>query len=303
MKSDLFRRYVWLVDIVRHAKKVQFEEIADLWLNSVLNEDGTPFALRTFHNHRHAIENLFGIRIECDRSDHHRYYISELPSPNHTRLKEWMLQRLSYSDIDKIPDGIASRIILDTLPEDKFGLYTIIEGITRNRVLSMSVELPASEGVTDLRIAPYCVKYRNCTWYLVGKDIETGGIYTFSLECINSLSLSEDTFEFPEDFSANEYYCNSAGAVTKTDRDPVSVKLKISGPTRDKVRRFPLHESQREVEDNDDASVFEYFIVPTDDFHSLILSHGADTEVIHPPHLRDEIKHRIKAIANRYESE
>ena len=76
MKRDLFRRYVWLVDVIRHAKSITYEEISELWKESPLNTDQSPLALRTFHNHRDAIAQLFGIRIHCNRSDH-EYYIQQ----------------------------------------------------------------------------------------------------------------------------------------------------------------------------------------------------------------------------------
>ena len=301
MKRDLFRRYVWLVETVRHAKKVQFEEIAERWMESVLNDDKSPFALRTFHNHRHAIESLFGIKIECDRSDHNRYYIQEGPAQNTTRLKEWMLQRLSYSDLDNDPNCISDRIIFDSLPEEKFGIYTIIEGIHNNKVLSMSINVPTSDGKMSLCIAPYCVRFRNSSWFLVGKDIETGIIHTFNLDCVNSITLTDAIFSYPKEFSPAEYFCHTVGVTDSPDKQqPVKVKLRIGGQTRDKVRTFPIHESQKEILTEDDSSVFEYFIVPGEDFHSAVLSHGTDTEVLHPLDLREEIGGKAMAIANRY---
>lgn len=206
MNSDLFRRYVWLVETVRHAKKVQFEEIAERWKTSVLNTDGSPFALRTFHNHRHAIESLFGIKIDCDRSDHHRYFINEGNAPATTRLKEWMLQRLGYSDIDNDEKSLSSRIILDSLPEDKYGLYTIIEAIHGNLVLSMTLDKPSSDNKTTLCVAPYCVRYCNSNWFLVGKDIETNIIHVINLENLVNISLTEATFSYPANFSCDPYF-------------------------------------------------------------------------------------------------
>jgi hypothetical protein len=37
--------------------------------------EGEEIPLRTFHNHRHAIEELFDINIECDRRNGYVYYI------------------------------------------------------------------------------------------------------------------------------------------------------------------------------------------------------------------------------------
>ena len=42
-----------------------FEEIAKNWETSNLN-DGKPLARRTFHEHRKAIKELFGVEIKCN---------------------------------------------------------------------------------------------------------------------------------------------------------------------------------------------------------------------------------------------
>lgn len=63
MTSNLFKRYVWLIDVVNQAGKLTYEEISSLWERSPLNEDRSPLALRTFHNHRYVVDKLFGITI------------------------------------------------------------------------------------------------------------------------------------------------------------------------------------------------------------------------------------------------
>ena len=73
--ANLFNRYVWLVDTVYQAGKTTFEAINDKWSRSILNESGEDIPLRTFHNHRKAIEQMFDINIECDKKNSYVYYI------------------------------------------------------------------------------------------------------------------------------------------------------------------------------------------------------------------------------------
>lgn len=60
------RRYIWLIDTVRSAGQdgITFEEINRKWMRSILNEDGKPLPLRTFHDQRNAILEEFDIEIE-----------------------------------------------------------------------------------------------------------------------------------------------------------------------------------------------------------------------------------------------
>ena len=63
MAKDLFNRYIWLVDTIYSLLEgLTFEEINEKWECSGRTE-GSPLPLRTFHNHRAAIEELFEINI------------------------------------------------------------------------------------------------------------------------------------------------------------------------------------------------------------------------------------------------
>lgn len=303
MNRDLFRRYVWLVDTVRHAKGIQYEQIADLWLKSVLNDDKSPLALRTFHNHRHAIENLFGIKILCDRGNNNRYYIYEGDNPQSTRLKIWMMQKLGYSDLERELPIVADRIVLDECPEDKYGLDVIIEAIKSNHVVRLIYSVPTEDGKTSLLVAPYCVRYWNTRWYLMGKDIETERVHMFDLDRVVEIIMTDGRFDFPDGFSPRECFKDTFGMELPGNVSPDNVRLRISGVTRDKVRTLPLHHSQKEVLTANDYSVFEYYIIPGEDFVSTVLSHGLDTQVLYPYSLRRQIGDRIKEMAEQYDND
>ena len=68
MISKTYLRYIWLLDTVKRSKyPLTFEDIAKRW-------EGSPYAymgglpIRTFHEHRKGIEEMFGVIIECDKS-------------------------------------------------------------------------------------------------------------------------------------------------------------------------------------------------------------------------------------------
>ena len=66
MAANIFGRYVWLIDILLRYKSLTFQEISELWKESGLGY-GEEMPLRTFHNHRNAIKDIFDVYIECDR--------------------------------------------------------------------------------------------------------------------------------------------------------------------------------------------------------------------------------------------
>lgn len=300
MKRDLFRRYVWLIDTIRHAKKIQFEEITERWTESPINADHSQLALRTFHNHRHAIENLFGIRIICNRTDRNRYSIAEWPDANTTKLKMWMLHKLSFSDLDEEIARINDRILLDITPEEKYNLPEIIMAIQNNSVIKLDCAIPTSDNKTSLLFAPYCIRFWNSQWFVLGKDIQTGMLHAFNLERVIDITHTDSKFEYPADFKPDLFFRDYYGMDIKTDKTPETVRLKICGRTRDKVRTRPLHDSQKEVMTNNDFSVFEYFLVPSDGFQNTILSHGTDSEVLSPLSLRESVAGKLNILVMRY---
>ncbi len=182
---------------------MQFEQIAEKWLSASLNVEKTPLALRTFHNHRQSVKDLFGINIKCDRSDDNNYYIVNDPADHSAELKIWMLHTLGTTDLNDDFKNLGKRIRLDSVPEDRWGLYEILSAIQTNRVLSITLKEPLPNGKKSLCVAPYVARFRNEKWNLTGKDIESGEIGEFSLDKLENISLTDAIFNFPEDFNPN----------------------------------------------------------------------------------------------------
>lgn len=70
------RRYIWLIDTIRSANGITYEEINRKWNRSALNEDGKDWPKRTFFQNINDIRDEFDIEITCDRRDN-KYYIEE----------------------------------------------------------------------------------------------------------------------------------------------------------------------------------------------------------------------------------
>ena len=288
--------------MVRHAKKITFEKISQLWETSPLNVDNSPLALRTFHNHRDAIEHLFGIRILCDRSDHNQYYVADDDTLDTTRLKVWMLQTLSLSNTINKADSVENRIVLDITPEEKFGLMTVIDAMKCGKVININYSIPTSDNKTSLEIAPYCVRFWRSGWYIIGKDIETGKMHAFDLVRVISIAETQHTFEYPDNFSPADFLKKYYGVDIDTNIPVEDIQIKVFGKIRDKIRTLPFHVSQKEVMSAKDYSIFEYQLVPSEDFCEAVLSYGTGMEIISPESLRTRIARQVRDMARMYDS-
>lgn len=302
MTSDLFKRYVWLIDVVNQAGRLTYEEISNLWEASPLNEDHSQLALRTFHNHREVVENLFGIRIACNRRGGNYYYLVENDHSKHsTKLKIWMLQTLCNSHALDSVSNAQGRVLVNVNPDEKFGLAAAIEAIELNVCVRVLNSVPmTAERLTEFVVEPYCVRFWGNSWFLLARRHESGEMLVFDLSRVLNLEITDIKFKYDESFQPVRFFQNYYGMDVDPDLSPVTVRLRIGDGTRDLIRTQLLHDSQKEVMADFDASIFEYHLVPGDEFKRRILLMGDDAEVVSPQELRNEMVETIRRMSEKY---
>ena len=112
MAKNYFNRYVWMIDTINRAGHISLQDLSRKWERSSINDDGEPLAERTFHNHRIAIEDTFGIEIKCDRSL--GYYISNEDDIESGSIRQWLLESLSLSNMLNETKDMRDRILFGT---------------------------------------------------------------------------------------------------------------------------------------------------------------------------------------------
>ena len=68
-----FKEYIWLVNTIHQARAITFSDINEKWLETDLSE-GVPLSRTTFHRHRIAIEEIFGLYIDCDKKNGNKLF-------------------------------------------------------------------------------------------------------------------------------------------------------------------------------------------------------------------------------------
>lgn len=286
MAKDLFNRYIWLVDtIYRHPEGMTFEEINDKWQRSG-RSDGNPLPLRTFHNHRVAIQDLFEIIIECNKSNY-RYYIDNAEDLANGGVRSWLLNTFAVNNLINESHKLKQRILFEDIPSGQQFLTTIIEAMRDGVKLKMSYQSYWMDKSAEFDIEPYFVKVFKQRWYVIGKS---NSIRIYALDRIISLTPTSNTFKMPVDFDPETYLSDCYGIIQGVDAKPQEVQLKITTDQAKYVRALQLHRSQKEIETNNEFSVFSFYIKPTFDFRQEVLSLGEDAEVIAPSTFRNEMK-------------
>lgn len=296
MATNLFNRYIWLVDTINRAERITFEEINKKWLRTDWSE-GQKIPLRTFHNHRTKIEELFDINIECN--GYNEYYIA---TDMDNGLRKWLLNTFAVNNLIHESYSLKDRILFGEIPSGELFLTRIIEAMRDGVALKFDYKPFWNSKIPDIEINPYCVKIFKQRWYVLGKNTTLNEIRIYALDRIQSITTTNTKFKLPKSFKADVYFENAYGIVVHPKIPACEVKIKVFGKSRNYIQTLPLHHSQKEVESNTEYSIFQYYIAPTKDFIQEILSYGNEIEVLSPESFRNEIAETINKMNQLYKN-
>ena len=297
----LIRRYVWLVDTIRRAGKITLEDINNKWLRSSLQngeEEGLPE--RTFHRHREAIADIFGIKIRCDRSNGNVYYIDNEEVLDKYTFTSWLFNGLSIDNQLMENREVAERIMFEDIEGGIEYLSPIVEAISKNLLIKLTYKSYNYTREKEFEVEPYGLKQAGRRWYLIShiRDYET--LTVFALDRITSLDLTEEKFEYDKDWDLNSYFDEVIGVNLEDDYDCEEVRIRIYGHQRNYIESLPLHKSQKILKREKDYTEYSFRLRPEYECQHEILKMGMKAEVLSPQWLREEIKWEAEEILKRY---
>ena len=295
-----FKEYIWLVNTIYHAKAITFAEINERWLKTEMSK-GVEMARTTFYRHKCAIEDIFGIYIDCDKKNGNKYYIGNEYVLREDSVQNWMLSTLSVGNMVEESQSLHNRILLEHVPSGGEKLQQVIKAMKENRMISLTYRRYGSPENASYTLAPYCVKLFRQRWYLLAR-FESGMFSTFSFDRIERVELLDGKFKIDEDFDATEFFSDSYGIVVDDKMAPERIVLRAYGYERYYLRDLPLHHSQRVIASTDDYCDFELTLRPTSDFKAQLLSRGQWVEVLEPQSLAEEIVEWHKNAIERYKT-
>lgn len=293
--SNLFNRYVWLVDIIYRRGKITFEEINEYWQRSLLNLDGEDLPLRTFHNHRQAIEQMFDINIECDKRNGYKYYIENTDDMEHGGVRSWLLNTFAVNNLINESHKLKQRILFERIPSGQMHLTSIIEAMRDSLSIEMTYQSFWRDAPNTFEIHPYCIKVFKQRWYVIGCSPYKESILIYALDRVKYIHINENKFQLPKDFDGEAFFMDCFGIVAGDGHKTENVLIKVYKIQDSYIRALPLHQSQKEVESTSDYTIFSYHIKPSFDFRQELLSHGSEVEVLSPKWFRNEIAEIISA--------
>ena len=266
MAKNQIKKYVWLVETIYKAKKISLKEINSKWLETDLSE-GLEIPRRTFHTWRNEVEDLFGIEIQCDKTDGDRYFIEDRDKLKNNSLQSWLLNTMSVNNMLLENKTLSDRILLENIPSGQDYLSIVTDAMKKSKVLEITYKGYWSEHEHTFPVAPYCVKLFRQRWYLVGNSVYEDKIRIYSLDRVLNASLTEEPFKYPKDFSPEVYFQDCFGVI------------------------------------RDDETEVDLRVRPTFDFYQELLKNGDTLEVQEPNWLRKDFRDIVKRMAALYKGD
>lgn len=318
MKTEfLFKEYIWLVNIINRRGRMSLSEINNEWLCTEMSE-GVNLSRNTFMRHKNAIENIFGILIECDTHNEYKYYISNKHVLLEDSIQNWMLSTISVSNLMSENLSLADKILLESVPSNGDFLHTIMDAMKHRERIQLNYLKYGDENSKIATFAPYCLRLFQCRWYVLGqfqrparegeKPTKRRGLpkgyveyfVTYSLDRVKEIHRTGDKFNLNRNFIAAEYFYDCFG-VYRDESVPIQkVVLRTFGLQRYYMRDLPWHHSQKEVYWSEEYADYEFTLRPTSDFIRFIMRYGKLVKVISPTDVARKVRHQLLEAVDMY---
>lgn len=310
MSSNLFGRYVWLIDLLRQHKRLTYKEINAKWQQSGLSYgEGDELPLRTFHNHRNAIRDIFDVSIEIDKSvPGYQYHIEGSEQLQDDALRSWLID--SYATLNQLQADkkLKGRIQFENIPSGSKWLTLFMQAMREDRAVEITHQGFGRDEAKTFVIEPYHLKVSQRRWYIIANNPyfvdynerysrELPEVRVYGLDRIQNAHILDTTFKMKPDFDITKFYEGCPGIIpSKAPTEHVVLR----SYTPDYLRSLPLHTSQKELESDDEATTFSYEVKVTYDFVRLIMQEGDQVEVLEPTSLREQMQRLAETLMSYY---
>lgn len=303
------RTCLWIVTQLKRHEALTFEELNRCWLRETAVSGGAPLQKRTFRNYLHAIQDMLGVIVECERHTYRYRIVVESDSD----FASWLISSFSVGLLSEETKVVRDRILFDAPPRGMEHWTLLVEAFRRGCCVEILYQKFDAAAPQERRLQPYCLKSYGGRWYLLAARLSDPeaepkhALSIYALDRVKRLSLLDDqAFVPPADFQPQRYFADSFG-VWVGDAEPEEIRLRVSGTERHYLRTQPLHHSQREVPLTvgspgyaPDTSLFVLHCRPTRDLLLALLAHGRNLEVVAPEAFRQAVAEEARAIAAHY---
>ena len=298
MVTELLQKYIWLVQTFIRAGEngLNLSEISERWEDRF----DSPYSRRTFNNHRDAVEDVFGIRIECNRSTNCYYipYTDEVADDNAETA--WLINTFTVNKMLSLSkERLSGRVSVEDIPSGHRHLTSIMEAMTENRQIRITYQKYTRAEADSYTLKPYALKEFAKRWYVVAYCNERGALRVYGLDRIHELEMTTDTFRMPRNFDVDELFSTSFGIYIPEEKGR-TITFRTSITDARFLRDLPIHSSQKEVSSDTDSVTFSIFVCPNKALIMEFCKYGSGLEVLSPADVRENVAQEHRKAAQKY---
>ena len=298
MVTELLQKYIWLVQTFIRAgeKGLSLEEISAKWEDRF----DSAYSRRTFNNHREAVEDVFGIRIDCNRSTN-RYFVeySEDVSDEDAE-RAWLINTFTVNNMLSLgKERLSGRVSVEDIPSGHNHLTSVMEAMTEGHVIRISYLKYTSSKAEIYTLRPYAVKEFAKRWYIIGYCLEREALRVYGLDRVHSLDILEERFEMEKGFDVDELFATSFG-IYLPEEAAKTITFRTSATEAKYLRDLPIHSSQEEVSSDGRTVTFSIFVCPNRNLIMEFCKYGDRMEVLSPESIRNQVASQLISAAALY---
>lgn len=289
------------------SKKTIQNDIRDLKLEA-LEKDGELKCIDGRYTYIPKTLNLFEVKISpahVEKIKLASLLLGHIPGLDVHEELNAIFEELNMQ-ADSEDDG-SPFIQFDTRPNYEGAKYMVdlLEAVKSKSVISFDYQPFKYDTPKNMVVHPYLLKEFNNRWFLIGlpEELRKQKRYEFqqfALERIKSKIKVERNIEHFQhhDFDPAKLYHHIYGMSTPPGGAVQRIVLRFSSMRAKYVATNPLHHTQKGVKGADDT--FEFELIPNPELEALILSYGADVEVLEPKDLKGKIAAAISDAMKHY---
>ena len=287
MVSELLRKYIWLVQtfIKEGDRGLSLDELIRKWEIRW----GSAYSRRTFNNHREAVEDVFGIRIECNRSTMHYFIRYSEDVQDESADTAWLINIFTVNNLLSLgKERLSGRVSVEDIPSGQKYLTMLMNAMLDNNEIEIGYRKYTGSEAEFFQIQPYALKEFAKRWYLIGYCKERKALRVYGLDRILFIKVLDS--------------CFPAG------QEPIDIIFSATYKEAQYLRDLPIHHSQKEVafpdfcvlKDVSEKVCFSIRVVPDIALIMELCRRGDRIEVLGPLDIRRKVAVALKKAAALY---
>lgn len=295
------KKCLYLINLLDRKGALTLKEINDYYQYSSLYE-GDEIQARTFTRYKDYIAETFPCYIEYNpRTGKYELHRHRALYGEDDSLYDYLLSAYHIEGMTELALKHRDKIILSEAPTGVENVQIILEAIDQGKGIECEYYSFNHKTVKHQLLIPYFLRTWEQRWYLAAEpDNHHHGISIFALERMDNIRLTDQKMQPSNDVTADEYWEGSFGVNHSDNQVPERIVIKVYGSQVNYVRALPIHESQKELESNEDYTLFEYHIVPCYNLYQQLLWHREKLEVVEPIQMREEMAKIVRDMTVLY---